>query len=114
MPNYWLFKTEPETFGWERLKREGRTEWSGVRNYQARNNMLAMKLDDPRWSMVEVKFKKKLKRNISLTELKTKRELKDLILLRPGSRLSVSPVSQKDWDFIATDRELIDCTSQSP
>ena len=50
--------------------------------------------------MVEVKFKKKLKRNISLTELKTKRELKDLILLRPGSRLSVSPVSKKDWDFI--------------
>jgi len=58
------------------------------------------KPDDPRWSMVEVKFKKKLKRNISLTELKTKRELKDLILLRPGSRLSVSPVSEKDWNFI--------------
>jgi predicted RNA-binding protein with PUA-like domain len=46
MPNYWLFKTEPETFGWDRLKREGRTEWSGVRNYQARNHMLSMKLDD--------------------------------------------------------------------
>jgi len=46
VPNYWLFKTEPETFGWERLKRDGRTEWSGVRNFQARNNMLAMRLDD--------------------------------------------------------------------
>ncbi len=46
MPNYWLFKTEPETFGWDRLKREGRTEWSGVRNFQARNNMMAMKLGD--------------------------------------------------------------------
>jgi|SRR5579862_4455800 len=46
MPNYWLFKSEPDTYGFERLKREGRTEWSGVRNYQARNNMLAMKLDD--------------------------------------------------------------------
>jgi predicted RNA-binding protein with PUA-like domain len=58
------------------------------------------KREDPRWSMVEVKFKKKLKRNITLTELKTKRELKELILLRPGNRLSVSPVSKKDWDFI--------------
>ena len=46
MPNYWLFKTEPETFSWDRLKREGTTEWSGVRNFQARNNMMAMKLDD--------------------------------------------------------------------
>ena len=43
---HWLFKTEPETFGWDRLKREGRTEWSGVRNFQARNNMMAMKLGD--------------------------------------------------------------------
>jgi predicted RNA-binding protein with PUA-like domain len=46
MPNHWLFKSEPETYGFDRLKREGRTEWSGVRNYQARNNMLAMKLGD--------------------------------------------------------------------
>ena len=46
MPNYWLFKTEPSTFGWERLERDGRTEWSGVRNYQARNNMLEMKDGD--------------------------------------------------------------------
>jgi len=44
--NYWLFKSEPETFGFDRLEREKRTEWSGVRNYQARNNMLAMKLGD--------------------------------------------------------------------
>jgi predicted RNA-binding protein with PUA-like domain len=46
MTNYWLFKSEPDVFGWDRLKREGKTEWSGVRNYQARNNMLAMKLGD--------------------------------------------------------------------
>jgi len=44
--NYWLFKTEPVTFGWDRLERDRRTEWSGVRSYQARNNMLEMKLDD--------------------------------------------------------------------
>jgi predicted RNA-binding protein with PUA-like domain len=44
--DYWLFKTEPTTYGWDRLEREGRTEWSGVRNFQARNNMLEMKLGD--------------------------------------------------------------------
>jgi predicted RNA-binding protein with PUA-like domain len=58
------------------------------------------KPEAPRWSSVEVKYKRKLKRNITLTELKTKRELHELILLRPGNRLSVLPVSKKDWDFI--------------
>ncbi len=47
MPHsYWLFKSEPETYGFDRLEREGRTEWSGVRNYQARNLMKAMRLGD--------------------------------------------------------------------
>ncbi len=46
MPSYWLFKSEPETFGFDRLEREGRTEWSGVRNYQARNLMKEMRLGD--------------------------------------------------------------------
>ena len=46
MIQYWLFKSEPDTFGFDRLEREGRTEWSGVRNYQARNFMKAMQLDD--------------------------------------------------------------------
>jgi predicted RNA-binding protein with PUA-like domain len=43
---YWLFKSEPETFGYERLEREKRTEWSGVRNFQARNFMKTMKIGD--------------------------------------------------------------------
>ena len=46
MPNYWLLKSEPETFGFDRLEREKRTEWSGVRNFMARNYMKAMRLDD--------------------------------------------------------------------
>ncbi len=46
MTQYWLFKSEPDTFGFDRLEREGRTEWSGVRNFQARNFMKAMKKDD--------------------------------------------------------------------
>lgn len=42
---YWLFKTEPGTFGWDHLKllKNKKTHWEGVRNYQARNNMQAMK-----------------------------------------------------------------------
>lgn len=46
MARHWLFKSEPDVFGWERLVREGRTEWSGVRGFQARNNMMEMKLGD--------------------------------------------------------------------
>ncbi|RDE09686.1 EVE domain-containing protein [Pelagibacterium lacus] len=41
---YWLFKTEPETWGWDdQVKKGAPEEWNGVRNYQARNNMRAMK-----------------------------------------------------------------------
>jgi predicted RNA-binding protein with PUA-like domain len=45
---YWLFKTEPGTWGWDDqvAKGEAGEEWDGVRNYQARNNMRAMKLGD--------------------------------------------------------------------
>jgi predicted RNA-binding protein with PUA-like domain len=43
---YWLFKSEPDEYSWERLVREGKTVWSGVRSFQARNNMMEMKLGD--------------------------------------------------------------------
>jgi predicted RNA-binding protein with PUA-like domain len=43
---HWLFKSEPDTFGWEHLTRDGRTEWSGVRNFQARNLMKSMHVGD--------------------------------------------------------------------
>lgn len=45
---YWLFKSEPGVFSFEMLKAKGAAgeEWSGVRNYQARNNMRAMKVGD--------------------------------------------------------------------
>jgi predicted RNA-binding protein with PUA-like domain len=43
---HWLFKTEPEAYSWEQLQKDGRTAWSGVRNFQARNNMMEMKLGD--------------------------------------------------------------------
>jgi len=55
---------------------------------------------EPRWSLVDVKFKRKLKRVIALTELKECKELHGLALIRPGNRLSVLPVSKAQWDFI--------------
>ncbi|MBJ2149581.1 EVE domain-containing protein [Paracoccus sp. IB05] len=46
--NYWLFKSEPDTWSWDAQVAKGDTgeEWNGVRNYQARNNMRAMKIGD--------------------------------------------------------------------
>lgn len=43
---YWLVKSEPDVYGFEHLQRDGRTRWDGVRNYQARNNLRAMKVGD--------------------------------------------------------------------
>jgi len=45
---HWLFKSEPDTWSWDQQKKKGAKgeEWTGVRNYQARNNMRAMKLGD--------------------------------------------------------------------
>ena len=43
---YWLVKSEPDVFSFEHLQRDGRTRWDGVRNYQARNNLRAMKTGD--------------------------------------------------------------------
>jgi predicted RNA-binding protein with PUA-like domain len=43
---YWLVKQEPEAYSWATFVKEGRTAWTGVRNFQARNNMKAMKKGD--------------------------------------------------------------------
>ncbi|PPD33690.1 MAG: EVE domain-containing protein [Methylomonas sp.] len=56
--------------------------------------------DKPTWFMVDVKFVRKLKRTISLQELKLKPELTDLALVRRGNRLSINPVTQQQWTFI--------------
>lgn len=44
--NYWLVKSEPEKYSWEKFNKDGRTFWDGVRNYQARNNLRAMQEGD--------------------------------------------------------------------
>src|SRR5260370_42041543 len=42
----WMVKQEPETYSWDDFVRDGRTDWTGVRNFQARNNLRQMKVDD--------------------------------------------------------------------
>ena len=44
--NHWLVKSEPEAYSWTTFLKEGRTAWTGVRNFQARNNLRAMKKGD--------------------------------------------------------------------
>ncbi len=147
--NYWLMKSEPETFGIDDLKkRPKQTEpWDGVRNYQARNTLRdGMKRGDqaffyhsscdtpgiagimeivragypdctafdpedhhfdpnsdpknPRWYRVDVRFVRKLKRTISLAEMKSHKALAGFPLLQRGNRLSVLPVTPQQWKFI--------------
>ena len=43
---YWLAKSEPESYSWDMLVKDGSTSWTGVRNFQARNNLRAMKKGD--------------------------------------------------------------------
>jgi predicted RNA-binding protein with PUA-like domain len=44
--NFWLVKQEPETYSWDDFVKDGLTDWSGVRNYQARNNLKNMRVGD--------------------------------------------------------------------
>ena len=56
--------------------------------------------ENPRWILVDVAFVKKLKRTITLAEIKARPELGDMILTRKGNRLSITPVTQDEWEII--------------
>jgi predicted RNA-binding protein with PUA-like domain len=149
--NYWLMKTEPETFGIDDLARRPKKTamWDGVRNYQARNMLRddfkkgdqaflyhsstdvvgiagivtvvraaypdptqfvkkhahfdpGAKRDDPRWFVVDVQLKRRLKRIITLDELRAheSKDLDGMLLLKRGNRLSITPMSAAHWQFI--------------
>ena len=57
---------------------------------------------DPRWYVVDVQLVRKLKRLITLDELRkhARKQLSDFVVLRRGNRLSVTPVSKAEWDFV--------------
>lgn len=145
--NYWLFKSEPDEYSIDHLKKDKKCIWEGVRNYQARNIMRDLckpddivlfyhsstKLtgiyglgtisktaivdpsqfsksspyfdekatkDNPRWICVEISFKEKFKVPILREELKINEKLSQMVLLQKGSRLSVQPVTKKEFEII--------------
>ena len=132
--NYWLVKTEPETYSWDDLVRDKKTTWDGVRNFQARNNLKAMKkgdlafvyhsgeqksvvgiaeitkefFPDPKdkeWAAIEIGHKKKLKNPVSLSTIKSEKKLANMYLVR-AARLSVQPVTKEEFDLVMAMSEV--------
>lgn len=59
------------------------------------------KPEEPRWLLVDVKFERKLKKPVTLAQLREhEKQLKNFRLLAPGNRLSVMPVSKEHWDYV--------------
>jgi len=128
--NYWLLKSEPSQWSWDDQTKVKKEMWDGVRNYQARNNLMKMKkrdlcffyhsvnekkiigivevvkehYPDPtdksnKFVVVDVKFKNKLINPVSLEQIKLKKKLSHLALIKQ-SRLSVMPVDKIAWNII--------------
>ena len=122
---YWLMKSEPESYSWADLVRDGGTEWDGVRNNAARLHLRAMRPGDeaffyhsmsdkavvgimriaseprpdpkaPDWVSVRVEPVQALARPVTLAEIKADPRLARMELIRQ-SRLSVAPVRDEEW-----------------
>lgn len=90
---------EPGIAGIVSIVREGYPDPTAF-NPEARYYDPGSKPEAPRWYTVDVRYKRKLKRPISLAELKTHDALEDLPLLRRGNRLSILPLSEIHWNYI--------------
>jgi predicted RNA-binding protein with PUA-like domain len=126
--NYWLLKTEPGTYSWADLVKDKKTTWDGVRNFQARNHIKAMKkgdtvffyhtgdekavvgvatitkehFPDPKdnaWAAVEVTPEEKLKNPVSLAQIKADKRLANMVLVRVA-RLSIQPVTKTEFEMV--------------
>ena len=126
--NYWMVKQEPEAYSFDDLLRDGKTDWTGIRNYQARNNLRAMRAGDKvlfyhsvseksvvgvaevargefpdptdeKWIAVELKAVEKLTKPVSLEQIKAEKSLADIALLKQ-SRLSVLPLTKAEFETI--------------
>lgn len=125
---HWLMKSEPGSYSWQDLVRDGSTEWDGVRNNTARLNLKAMKRGDeaffyhsmdersvigimrivreaapdpkdPDWVSVRVDPVRELDRPVTLKEIKADPRLARMELIRQ-SRLSVAPVRDEEWALV--------------
>jgi len=126
--NYWLMKTEPDTFSWDDLIRDKKAGWDGVRNFQARTHLKNMKKGDEaffyhtgdekavigiakitkeyypdptdnEWVAVEIVPVKKLKKPVTLAQIKADKRLSNMVLVK-ASRLSVQPVKPEEFDMV--------------
>lgn len=126
--NYWLLKTEPDTYGWNDLVRDKKGVWDGVRNFQARKNLNSMakgdaaliyhtgdekavvgiamvtrgpypEPKDPQWVAVDLAPDKPLKKPVSLAAVKKDKSLQKMVLVKV-SRLSVQPVTAEEFKRI--------------
>ncbi|MFT7427076.1 MAG: putative RNA-binding protein with PUA-like domain [Algoriphagus sp.] len=126
--NYWLVKSEPNSYTWNDLRNKSEDIWDGVRNYQARNFMKEMKLGDqvffyhsgkekaivglaevseeafpdPKdldFVAVKIKSKQPFKNLVSLGEIKSTDLVSELLLIKQ-SRLSVMPISKIEADVL--------------
>ncbi len=100
--NYWLVKQEPGAYSWGKFVKEGGSAWTGVRNFQARNNLRAMKkgdlYPDPTakkgdWACVDLAPERALKKPVTLEAVKADKLLQGISLLRLP-RLSVVPLTE--------------------
>tara|TARA_B100000745_G_scaffold81675_1_gene50631 strand:+ start:1184 stop:1591 length:408 start_codon:yes stop_codon:yes gene_type:complete len=127
---YWLLKSEPNTWSWDDQIKEKIAMWDGVRNYQARNNLMSMRVNDLCFFYHSVNEKKivgivsvskehyidptdKTKKFVAV-DVKTKKSLKNPITLKQikkekklshlalvkQSRLSVMPIDKISWRLI--------------
>ncbi|MBA2379258.1 MAG: EVE domain-containing protein [Blastocatellia bacterium] len=126
--NYWLVKQEPTAYSFDDFAKDGSTDWTGVRNYQARNNLAEMKKNDKvlfyhsvneksvvgtatvsktsfpdptddKWIAVELKAGKRLKKPVTLDAIKKNLALSEISLVKQ-SRLSVMPLTKDEYDEI--------------
>ena len=127
--NYFLVKSEPETYSWEQFAKDGKTMWEGVRNFAARKNLRSMKKEDlvlfyhsgedkcvkgiakvakefyqdpttkEDWSVVDFVPVKPLKKSVTLSEIKAEKKLQNIYLVRQG-RLSVMPLGKEEFELI--------------
>lgn len=126
--NYWLVKQEPEAYSFDDLIKDGKTDWTGVRNFQARNNLRAMRLGDTilfyhsvseksvvglaevsreeftdpldeKWIAVEIKPVKKFTKPVSLEKIRSEEGLQNIALIKQ-SRLSVMPLTEGEFELI--------------
>ncbi len=123
-----MVKQEPDAYSWDDFVNDGATDWTGVRNFQARNNLRAMKKGDKvffyhsnvgkevvgiatvskegfpdptdeKWTAVELKPVKPLKKPVTLAQIKENLALAEIKLVRQ-SQLSVMPLTKDEYEEI--------------